>query len=194
MPKATPLARRSAGRMMVAVVLGAALGTINARAVEPDSRIVQDISRYCQACWRNARLPVDSWSDCTQEVFTRLVQRVALDRWTEVLKPDGDERREFVRAIDAVKKRVQRSRKCNALPDDVRDTRSANQPSAEWDAIAQTAPQVLSQRQWRILELSREGWSIPEIATDLGTSVARVSDEKYKAVRKLRQHLDTAHG
>ena len=37
------------------------------------------------------------------------------------------------------------------------------------------------------------GWSVPEIGADLGIAVNRVSDEKYKALRKLEQHLRNGH-
>ncbi|HJN07091.1 MAG: LuxR C-terminal-related transcriptional regulator [Pirellulaceae bacterium] len=53
------------------------------------------------------------------------------------------------------------------------------------------ARQHLSERQTRILKLTREGWQANEIATELRITPARVSDEKYKAIRKLRQQLDT---
>ena len=41
----------------------------------------------------------------------RLLQRVGADAWETALKGDGEERREFLRAIDAVKKRTQRGYK-----------------------------------------------------------------------------------
>jgi DNA-binding NarL/FixJ family response regulator len=47
----------------------------------------------------------------------------------------------------------------------------------------------LSPRQDRIVELWTRGWSVPEIGESLGLPVARVSDEKYKALRKLENHL-----
>ena len=73
-------------RYVVAMVLGTALSTLGpaapASADAPDSvRAVSDISRYCAACWRNARLHPDCWTDCTQEVFTRLLERVSPDTW-----------------------------------------------------------------------------------------------------------------
>jgi DNA-directed RNA polymerase specialized sigma24 family protein len=40
-----------------------------------------------------------------------------------------------------------------------------------------------------VLQLSFEGWSVHEIADTLSIGVERVSDEKYKAIRKLREHL-----
>ena len=48
---------------------------------------------------------------------------------------------------------------------------------------------VLSPRQRKIVELSADGWAVPDIAAELETTPERVSDEKYKAIRKLRTHL-----
>jgi RNA polymerase sigma factor (sigma-70 family) len=181
--------------MMVAVVLGTALAGGTAKgAVEPNSKAINDISKYCQTCWRNARLPADRWSDCTQEVFTRLLERVEPTKWETVLKDDETaERREFVRAIDAVKKRVQRARKFSALSPDLADYRGRSENSVRDDraAVAKAAAEALSPRQRRILELTADGWAVPEIASELGTTVERVSDEKYKAVKKLQHYFGT---
>jgi len=47
---------------------------------------------------------------------------------------------------------------------------------------------VLSQRQQQeSCGLTCDGWSVPEIADEMSTTVERVSDEKYKAIRKLRK-------
>src|SRR4051812_10867414 len=65
--------------MMAAMVLGTAVSTSDARAAmvtAPQTSAINDITRYCQVCWRNARLPADRWGDCTQQVFTRLLQNV----------------------------------------------------------------------------------------------------------------------
>jgi RNA polymerase sigma factor (sigma-70 family) len=183
--------------MMAAVVLGTALaaggGTAKAASARPTAKSVEDISRYCQACWRNARLPADRWQDCTQEVFTRLLERVELTRWETVLKDDESaERRELVRAIDAVKKRTQRARRYAGLTPDVADVRLDNSTLRDdRAAVAKAAGEVLSPRQRRILELTADGWPVPEIATELGTTAERVSDEKYKAVKKLQHYFGT---
>ncbi len=180
--------------MLVAVVMGAALALPGekAGAAQPTQQSVTDVSRYCQVCWRNARLHPDTWPDATQEVLTRLLERVEPSRWSTLLKTDGEDRREFIRAIDAVKKRTQRTRKLSGLADDVSDHRS--QPEAARNELREVvdsaARQTLSIRQQRILQLSGDGWSVPEIARELRTSVERVSDEKYKAIRKLRKHLN----
>jgi RNA polymerase sigma factor (sigma-70 family) len=181
--------------MMAAVVVGAAMaaGATPARAsASPAS--VTDISRYCQACWRNARLPADRWGDCTQQVFIRLLERVAPTEWSRVLTDlESPERREFVRAIDAVKKRTQRARSYVNLTPDQADRRTGIDAELreKRDAVAAAANGVLSPRQKRIVELSAGGWAVPDIASELGTTVERISDEKYKAIRKLRNHFGT---
>src|SRR5246127_3615632 len=116
MPRFPSTTRRpKRGRYVVAMVLGTALSALGttsgsaSAAAEADVRAINDISRYCTTCWRNARLDPNSWSDCTQEVFCRLLERVAPDAWSNLLKEDGEGRREFMRAIDAVKKRSQRA-------------------------------------------------------------------------------------
>lgn len=195
MKRLVPAAAARSRTMMVAVVLGTALagGTAKA-AAEPNAKAINDISKYCQTCWRNARLPADRWSDCTQEVFTRLLERVEPTRWSAVLRDDETaERREFIRAIDAVKKRTQRARKFAGLTPDLADYRGRGGNSVRDDraAVAKAAGEVLSPRQRRILDLTADGWAVPEIAADLGTTVERVSDEKYKAVKKLQHYFGT---
>src|SRR5438445_1006130 len=98
-------------RTMMAVFLGTALSTFGGSGGAASQDTLNDLSRYCTACWRNARLPADCWTDCTQEVFTRLLERVPPPAWEQTLRAEGEERREFLRAIDAVKKRVQRGRR-----------------------------------------------------------------------------------
>ena len=182
---------------MVAVVLGTALtglGTTPVQAAEADvpARAINDINRYCTACWRNARLHPDEWTDCTQEVFSRLLDRVAPNAWTLVLQSEGDERREFFRAIDAVKKKSQRTKKWSAYPDDgvanrndAHDQRLAD----EREAVQEASVNLLSDRQQQILQLSAEGWSVNDMSEKMQLSAERVSDEKYQAIQKLRRHF-----
>lgn len=189
-------ATRSTRTMMAAVVLGTALGALGteARAATADPQAITDIGKYCTVCWRNARLPEDRWSDCTQEVMVRLLERVERDRWGSIFADETIERRELLRAIDAVKKRTQRARKFASLADDHADLRNelSNDSRSRRESLNRAAETVLSDRQRQIVELTTTGWGIPEIAAKLGTSVDRVSDEKYKAIRKLRSHFGIA--
>lgn len=193
-PATTPNLRRS---YLAAVVLGTALAALgnNAEAgtdVDISSGAINSISRYCTTCWRNARLPVDQWGDCTQEVLCRLLERVPAAGWDQVLTGEGEERREFLRAIDTVKKRRQRERaRAAVLPEvvaDLRDVR-AQAERDEREEVRQAASQVLTARQQRILQLICEGHGVTDVAGELGITPERVSDEKYKAIQKLRAHF-----
>jgi RNA polymerase sigma factor (sigma-70 family) len=185
-----PRSRRS---YVAAVVLGTALSALGAdRLSAAEAPAVRDIGRYCTSCWRNARLPVDSWGDCTQAVFERLLERVPSSRWELALRSDGEERREFLRAIDAVKKRTQRARRHSGAIEGAPDQRSTGERrlAEDREEVRLAARQLLSPRQQRILQLSFEGWSVQEIGEELSLGAERVSDEKYKAIRKLRAHLE----
>jgi ATP/maltotriose-dependent transcriptional regulator MalT len=182
---------RRVGPTAVALAIG--LAALTAQASETD--LVRDIQRYCTVCWRNARLDPRLWDDCTQEVCCRLLTKARggqLDL-TQVLAEDTPERRELVRAIDMVRKRVQRTKRFKPLdglttPTSDLDQRQRNQ--LELGEILESARRaVLSRRQDRIIELWMRGWSVPEIGTELELPLTRVSDEKYKALRKLEQHL-----
>lgn len=180
-----------AGPAAMALVIG--LAALTAQATESD--LVRDIQRYCTVCWRNARLDPMLWDDCTQEVCCRLLTKARdgqLDLG-QVLADDTPERRELVRAIDMVRKRVQRAKRHQpidslALP--APDSDQRHRDRLELGEILEAARQaVLSPRQDRIIELWMRGWSVPEISADLKIPVSRISDEKYKALRKLEQHL-----
>ena len=195
----TPGSSGSTKRTVAAVFLGTALSALGANsldAAEINPRAVNDIGRYCTSCWRNARLPMDAWGDCTQEVFRRLLERIPTTSWDKTLRIDADERREFIRAIDAVKKRVQRARRYADGVEVAADPRPGNDRrlAEQREEVSRAADEVLSARQKRIMQLSFEGWSVQEIADEVVMPVERVSDEKYKAIRKLRSHLTRVEG
>jgi RNA polymerase sigma factor (sigma-70 family) len=194
-PKSNPRGK-GRRRYVIALMLGTALSALGpatgtaAEAPQATLRAVNDLSRYCTTCWRNARLNPDCWTDCTQEVLVRLLERVPQQDWDQVLQSEGEERREFVRAIDTVKKRVQRGKRWAPL-DEVADGRNGQEQrlAEDREAVRLAAAELLSPRQQKILQLSSAGWPVQEIAEKLATSAERVSDEKYKAIQKLRAKL-----
>jgi len=186
-----PGRKRLAGSATMALVVG--LAALTASASESD--LVHNIQRYCAVCWRNARLDPGLWDDCTQEVCCRLLTKARAGELdlNLVLAEDTAERRELVRAIDMVRKRVQRARRHAVLDDQGTpgpDLDGRNRDRQELGEILEAARRaVLSPRQDQIVELWTRGWNVPEIADELDMPVARVSDEKYKALRKLERHL-----
>jgi DNA-directed RNA polymerase specialized sigma24 family protein len=175
----------------MALVMG--LAALTAQATE--SELVRDIQRYCAVCWRNAHLDPGIWDDCTQEVCCRLLSKARAGELdlNRVLADDTPERRELVRAIDMVRKRVQRTKRFQPLDEQLTpgpDLDQRERERQELGEILEAARRaVLSDRQDRIVELWTRGWTVPEIASSLAMPVARVSDEKYKALRKLERHL-----
>lgn len=175
----------------MALVMG--LAALSAQATE--SELVHDIQRYCAVCWRNAHLDPGLWDDCTQEVCCRLLSKARAGELdlNRVLSDDTAERRELVRAIDMVRKRVQRSKRYQPLEEHLTpgpDVDRRERDRQELGEILEAARRaVLTDRQDRIVELWTRGWAVPEIASSLDMPVARVSDEKYKALRKLERHL-----
>lgn len=196
-PNRMPLGSYRRRQLLAAVLVGTALSalttTSEVQGQVPDStaQAVAALSRYCTVCWRNARLHPDCWADCTQEVFARLLERVELESWGRLLTSDGPQRDELVRAIDTVKKRVQRARHFRNHVELLADRRESDRRrlAQEREAVREAAEQHLSPRQQRILRFSFEGWSVHDIARKLDLPAERVSDEKYKAIRKLRRHL-----
>src|SRR5207344_164849 len=175
----TPKGHRSlrAGPTAMALVIG--LAALTAHASESD--LVRDIQRYCTVCWRNAHLDPGLWDDCTQEVCCRLLGKARAGQLdlNLVLADDTSERRELVRAIDMVRKRVQRAKRFqpfdeHATPSPDHDQRARyRQELGEILEAARRA--VLTPRQDRIVELWTRGWTVPEISQSLGLPVARVS-------------------
>ncbi|WP_233578112.1 sigma-70 family RNA polymerase sigma factor [Tautonia sociabilis] len=190
-PPAKGGARRTSAPAVTALVIGLAAFTASAR----ESELVRDIQRYCTVCWKNAHLDPSLWDDCTQEVCCRLLTKARAGELdlNLVLADDTPERRELVRAIDMVRKRVQRSRKYQPLDESSPSFAAGelrDRDRLELGEILEAARRaVLSPRQDRIVELWTRGWTVPEIAEALDLNPARVSDEKYKALRKLERHL-----
>lgn len=180
-----------AGATTMALVIG--LAALTAQAAETD--LLHDIQRYCAVCWRNAKLDPGLWDDCTQEVCCRLLGKARAGELdlNKVLAEDSAERRELVRAIDMVRKRVQRTKRHQAIDDHMMPAPDldlqARHRQELGEVLEAARAAVLSPRQDEIVELWTRGWTVPEIAGKLGLTHARVSDEKYKALRKLERHL-----
>lgn len=195
-PKTIDKGTRAARARPAAMALVMGLAAFTASA--PESELVRGIQRYCVACWRNAHLDPGVWDDCTQEVCCRLLTKARSGQLDlmRVLSDETPERRELVRAIDMVRKRVQRSRRVEPLDERssaVVDRSTPFPDQLELGELLHKARQaVLTERQDLILEHWTHGYTVPEIAQLLRLPAPRVSDEKYKALRKLERYLAQA--
>lgn len=163
-------------------------------AVPVNSQAVTSIERYCTTSWRQAGIPMHDWEDCTQDTLLELLSRLQPKQIEDAIqRPMSSERRELMRSIWCVSQRWRRGSKrqpvsLDSLPEC--DCRSETARDMPWDTEAvATAMDVLNANQRRILQLWSDGNTVAEIAAELDLPAARVSDLKYKAIRKLRAEI-----
>jgi hypothetical protein len=169
---------------------------VQASSVQPlsESEIVQQIQRYCTASWRNANVPRAEWCDCSQQLFCELLQRVHR-RHLElaIARDESDERRELNRAIWRIIKRQRRLDARSMLPMSERDPSHSARAKEVSDLLADVihiGKHALSARQFCIVQMASEGYTIADIAKHLGIPVARASDEKYRSIRRIRESFN----
>jgi len=163
-----------------------------------ESVILKKIRAYCSKSWQNAGINHQEWSDCTQQVFSRLLERVDRDRLLIAIEDsDSPERRELNRAIWATSQRSRREKKYSSLDHAISQSEDRDPWPAKMESLNQVRNAVdgdearLSSTQREIVSRWSDGESISAIAESLKLSPARISDEKYKAIQKLRQHFGT---
>jgi DNA-directed RNA polymerase specialized sigma24 family protein len=171
-----------------AVALATAVGS-HAAAGPSEVGAIQQLERYCAASWRNAGIRRDEWDDYTQQALLELLESVSTDGLPVAIADAGSpERRELNRAVWRLVQRWRRAPRSRSLDERrvaARHEAPPDQP-APWEELLAAARGVVSPRQLAILELMGEGWRVAEIADRLGMPPSRVSDEKYKALSRIR--------
>ena len=172
---------------------GSVASIVAMNCVALQTSVLQAIRQYCSSSWRQAGIPEHEWEDCTQDTLVELMTRLDADGMaTAIQSPDTPERRELMRCVWCITQRWRRSvprapLSLDAVVDDV-----PMQPAATADfdlELLDSVMQELSSTQQQILHRVRQGDSVAEIAASLELPAARVSDQKYKAVRKLQRLL-----
>jgi RNA polymerase sigma factor (sigma-70 family) len=154
------------------------------------ARTIDQVSRYCTTSWRNAGIHPQDWLDCTQEAIARLLERVPQDKLDAAL--DAGETPEHRELKRAVWRTIQRWRRApQYAPIDGRQFAESDNAQELVDLRDTLAAAVasLSPRQQHVVARWSEGYSIEEIARELGIAPAQASDQKYKAIRKLQRLL-----
>ena len=157
-----------------------------------EGQVVSQIQRYCTSSWRNARIPATEWSDCSQQVFLEMLQRMPKRQLETAIKDaSSDPRRELNRSIWRISQRWFRSSKRS--PKSLNEAAEPqNAPTREKidsdiEEVSALAKDRLSPRQNRIFKMLVDGNSVADIADQLQIEPARVSSEKYKMIQKLRR-------
>lgn len=162
---------------------------------------LSQLDRYLSRTWTRAGIPQQSHDDCTQAVYTTLLQNWGRGPFDELLAevgvsgiratlsrdtPDGPD---FFRAIDTVKKRAQRE-KTYATLDVGTDVAASDPEASSWKTALQEAiSRNLSPREANLIHLTLEGESPADIAQLWGVAPKTVSNEKTRAIQKLREAL-----
>jgi RNA polymerase sigma factor (sigma-70 family) len=181
-------------------LLGSSVTTSN--STELSAGLVQ-LDRYLARAWFRAGISPQQHDDCTQAVYTTLLQTLGRDQFDQLLTdvgqsgirdvlsretPDGPD---FFRAIDSVKKRAQRERNYQTLETvDAAYQNKANVSAADLKSTLQEAIlSSLSPREAALIQATLQGETPAEIAQQWGIAPKTVSNEKTRALQKLREIL-----
>jgi hypothetical protein len=180
-----------------AAVITSCLGTATTDELV-DAATIRSIDKYCDASWHRASIPRQDWDDCSQHAFVQILTRLSQDRLAEAIENrHSKHRRELNRCIWATTQWWRRSNQHRSLAgEDVPDSTFAA------GVLGVTVPDVLeaiqseavglTAIQRRVVDLWADGHSIPDMASKLGVPPRRISDEKYKAISKLRARFQTS--
>lgn len=165
---------------------------------------ITQLDRYLSRAWYRAGLAPQQHDDCTQAVYTTLLTTLGRNRFDslvadigqngirDVLSRETPEGPDFFRAIDTVKKRAQRERVYQPIDTvDVPDSSSAAASTqADWrGALHEAIDRSLSPREAALIHATLQGNTPAEIAEQWGVAPKTVSNEKSRALQKLRDVL-----
>lgn len=173
-------------------------------AADPDKAALglSQLDRYLGRSWARAGLASQTHDDCTQAVYTSLLQswgRPAFDRMLaevgtfgirETLSRETVQGPEFFRAIDTVKKRAQREKTYTSLDSADPVVSARDDDSEDWrGALQEAIVNTLNPREAALIHATLKGESPAEIAQQWGMAPKTISNEKTRAIQKLREAL-----
>jgi len=157
----------------------------------------ESLQRYCEGNWQRAGIPRQDWTDCTHDTIVELIADSQQQSET-----DTPSERHLKRCVWRVAKRWQREKRAYQLENcdpTVLATRDSSfiesEESAGDDALSaqdqrlEEALNQLSAQQREIIQRWSSGQTVKQIATELETTSGKVSNLKYKALRKIQQVL-----
>ncbi len=164
---------------------------------------LSQLDRYLGKAWARAGLGSQQFDDCTQAVHTTMLQnlgRPGFDRMlgtigregvTRVINRETEIGMDFFRAVDMVKKRAMRQRSHAALDDrpDLAAPGVSGRSADRYGALHEAIESALDPREAELIRATLDGFSPAEIADQWGLAAKTVSNEKSRAIHKLREVL-----
>jgi RNA polymerase sigma factor (sigma-70 family) len=182
---------------------GRARGEAGADAEAIDTGLAR-LGRYLSRAWYRAGIAMQQHDDCSQAVYATLLAnlgRAGFDRLLaevgrldirEVFSRDTTEGPDFFRAIDMVKKQAQRQRRFESLDgSDVASSVDGRDASRQdWrETLEEAIAQTLNPREAALIHDTLDGKTPAQIALQWGVAPKTVSNEKTRALQKLREFL-----
>jgi DNA-binding CsgD family transcriptional regulator len=160
------------------------------------------LDRYLCRTWYRAAVPAQLHEDCTQAVYTTLLQHLGRNQFEvllgdvgqfgirEVFSRETSEGLDFFRAVDMVKKRAQRERVHQSLEAlDIPAPAVDSQTRAWREALREAISHSLSPREASLINETLMGRTPAEIALHWGVASKTVSNDKTRVLAKLRDVL-----
>jgi DNA-directed RNA polymerase specialized sigma24 family protein len=178
-------------------------GTVSTPTQRDVASGIEQLNRYLSRAWSRAGVPQQLHDDSTQAVYVSLLQNLGSSRFEsllgdigrngvrDVLSRETPEGPDFFRAVDTVKKRAQREKTFQPL--DTVDVAAAD-PGEDalglWrGALQEAIDQTLTPREASLVYDTLKGMTPAEIAASWGVAPKTVSNEKTRALQKLRDAL-----
>ena len=160
------------------------------------------LNKYLSRAWYRAAIPVQSHEDSSQAVYATLLQHLGRARFDALVSDVGhsgikdvftretNEGVAFFRAVDMVKKRVQRERIYQSLETVEPPSPSASSGTVAWrEALREAIDHNLSPREASLINDTLMGKTPAEIALHWGVAPKTISNEKTRVLQKLRDAL-----
>lgn len=169
---------------------------------------LSQLNRYLSRAWYRAGIPPQLHDDSTQAVYVALLQNLGRQQFDnlaaeigrvgirDVLSQETADGPVFFRAVDTVKKRAQRERSFQPLDTVAAEvaSKSDESQSDRRGALREAIHQSLSPREAALIYATLKGETPAEIASQWGVAPKTVSNEKTRAIQKLRDVLVSADG
>ena len=165
---------------------------------------LRQLDRYLGRAWSRAGIPSSQQEDCTQAVhtvmleelgrpgFDQMLAQVGQGGIPQVLNRESSLGPDFFRAVDMVKKRALRQRTYLAIDEQPEPAaRAVGGDGAEtWRGVLNDAiNRSLKPREADVIRATLQGFTPAEIAEQWGLAPKTVSNEKTRALAKLREVL-----
>ena len=160
------------------------------------------LNKYLSRSWYRAAISAQMHEDCSQAVYTTLLQLLGRDRFDalvsdvghsgirDVFSRETNDGLAFFRAVDLVKKRAHRERIHRSLDAVDVPAPSGNPETKAWrEALREAIDHNLSAREASLINETWMGKTPAEIARHWGVAPKTVGNEKTRVLQKLRDVL-----